>query len=128
MLFMLSDKEIYEKAVAELGENFTDSAPLQELLTLVKNIKDKYDWRPASLLNYLGGGETYQLLLEMVRADFSRERLAPLAEGCIRTLKIRGLQQQLAALKAGLTNTAADLPVLRQIGDMERQIRGLRSE
>lgn len=128
VLFMLSDKEIYEKAVAELGENFTDSAPLQELLTLVKNIKDKYDWRPASLLNYLDGGETYQLLLEMVRADFSRERLAPLAEGCIRTLKIRGLQQQLAALKAGLTNTAADLPVLRQIGDMERQIRGLRSE
>lgn len=128
LLFMLSDREIYEKTLAELGENFTESPPLQELLALVKNIKDKYDWRPASLLNHVAGGETYQLLLEMVRADFNRDRLAALAAGCISTLKIRKLQQELAGLKAGLTNTAADLPLLRQIADLERQIRGLRND
>lgn len=128
VLFMLSDREVYQKALAELGENFTESPPLQELLALVKNIRDKYDWRPASLLNYFAGGETYQLLLEMVRADFARDRLPALAAGCIRTLRIRELQQQLAELKAGLTNTTADLAVLRQIGDLERRIRDLRSE
>ena len=128
VLFMLSDREIYQKALAELGENFTESPPLQELLAFVKNIRDKYDWCPASLLNHFAGGETYQLLLEMVRADFARERLPALAAGCIRTLKIRDLQRQLAGLKSGLTNTAADLALLRQIGDLERRIRDLRNE
>lgn len=128
VLFMLSDREIYEKTLSELGENFTDSPALQELLTLVKNIKDRYDWQPTSLLNYCEPGATYQLLLGMVRADFSRDRLAALADGCIRTIKIRNLQQQLAGLKAGLTNTTADLPKLSRIGELERQIRELRSE
>jgi DNA primase len=129
LLFMLYDKEIYEKTLSELGENFVESAPLQELLGLVQNIKDKYDWQPATLFSYLPEGEAYQLLLRMAQVDIDRERLPALADGCIRALKIEGLQKKLAGLREELerADVKRSAGLLREISGLELEIRNLRS-
>jgi DNA primase len=129
LLFMLYDKEIYEKTLSELGENFVESAPLQELLGLVQNIKDKYDWQPATLFSYLPEGEAYQLLLRMAQVDIDKERLPALADGCIRALKIEGLQKKLAGLREELerADVKRSAGLLREISGLELEIRNLRS-
>ncbi len=131
LLFMLHDKEIFERVLAELGENFLDSSVLQELLTLVQNIIQKYDWQPATLFSYLPEGKAYDLLLRMARADFDRERLPALADGCISAIKIERLQAQVAAKRQELAGAGSDpksgAAILQEIADLERQIRVLRS-
>lgn len=132
LLFMLYDKDIFEHTLKELGENFVESSPLQELLSLIQNIKDKYDWQPASLFSYLQDGEAYQLLLRMVQVNLDKERLPGLAEGCISAIKIERLQKQVADKRRQLSELAsgdqAAGNILREIGDLEKQIRALRSE
>jgi DNA primase len=129
LLFMLYDKEIYEKTLSELGENFLESAPLQELLSLVQNIKDKYDWQPATLFSYLPEGEAYQLLLRMAQVDIDKKRLPALADGCIRAIKIEGLQKKLALLREELegADVKRSAELLREISGLELEIRNLRS-
>lgn len=129
LYFMLCDPHIYERALSELGENFLESPPLQELLNLVQNIKDKYDWRPAELFSYLPEGEAYQLLLKMAQADVERAKMPELADGCIRAIKIARLQRRLAELHeqlaaAGSRETAG---LLREVSAVELEIRGLRN-
>lgn len=132
LLFMLYDKDIFEKTLAELGENFVESPPLQELLGLVQNIKSKYNWQPASLFSYLNEGAAYQLLLRMVQVDLSNSDLPGLAAGCINAIKIERLQQQVESKRRQLTeqtSLGADNTVvlLQEIADLEKQIRTLRS-
>ena len=94
LLFMLYDKDIFEKVLTELGENFVESPPLQELLCLVQNIKSKYNWQPASLFSYLEEGTAYQLLLRMVQVDLSNSDLPGLAAGCVNAIKIERLDRK----------------------------------
>lgn len=132
LLFMLYDKNIFEHTLKELGENFVESSPLQELLSLVQNIKDKYDWQPASLFSYLQEGEAYQLLLRMAQVNLNKERLPGLAEGCITAIKIERLQKQVADKRRQLNELDAGSQIagniLQEIGNCEKQIRVLRSE
>lgn len=129
LYFMLCDRQIYEKTLSELGENFLESPPLQELLDLVQNIKDKYSWQPAELFNYLPPGEAYQLLLRMTQADIAKEKMPELAEGCIRAVNISRLQKRLAELRDGLAaaDVGAQAGLLREIAAVELQIRQLRN-
>lgn len=126
--FMLNDRQIYERAVSELGENFLDSPALQELLNLVQNIKDKYSWQPSELFSYLPDGMAYQLLLRMTRADVEREKMPELAEGCVRALKIERLQGRLADLRGRLGAVPPNeaMQLLRDISAVELEIRELR--
>jgi hypothetical protein len=98
-------------------------------LGLVQNIKDKYDWQPATLFSYLPEGEAYQLLLRMAQVDIDRERLPALADGCIRALKIEGLQKKLAGLREELerADVKRSAGLLREISGLELEIRNLRS-
>lgn len=128
--FMLCDGQIFDKSVSELGENFPESKPLQELLILIQNIKDKYKWNPAELFSYLPPeGDAYQILLRMTRADVDKAKMPELADGCIRAIKIGRLQGRLAGLRSRLENAApGDLAEsLREIAAVERQIRELRN-
>lgn len=132
VLFMLCDKDVYEKALTELGENFVESPPLQELLALVQNIKSKYNWQPSSLFSYLEDGAAYQLLLRMVQVDLSNSDLSGLAAGCINAIKIERLQKQVEGKRRQLTEQTAlgadnTVVLLREIADLEKQIRALRS-
>lgn len=130
LFFMLCDKQIYEQTLSELGENFVESPALQELLHLVQNIKNKYDWRPAGLFSYLQEGQAYQLLLRMTQADVEAAKMPELAAGCIRAIKIERLQQRLADLRNRLQQ--ADIKtapaLLREIPELELKIRELRAE
>lgn len=137
LLFMLYDKKIFELVLAELGENFVESSPLQELLSLVQNIKDKYDWQPASLFSYLQEGEAYQLLLRMIQVNLDKERLPGLAAGCINAIKIERLQKQVTEKKNLLREKSAlpdnsahkdTVTLLGEVADLEKQIRALRSD
>ena len=141
LLFMLYDKKIFEHVLTELGENFVESSPLQELLSLVQNIKDKYDWQPASLFSYLQEGEAYQLLLRMVQVNLDKERLSGLAAGCINAIKIEHLQKQINDKKEQLKNISTlqsssgaaqghkdTINLLAEVADLEKQIRILRSD
>ena len=132
LLFMLYDKDIFEKVLTELGENFVESPPLQELLCLVQNIKSKYNWQPASLFSYLEEGTAYQLLLRMVQVDLSNSDLPGLAAGCVNAIKIERLQHQVENKRCRLAEqTVLDggntKELLREIADLEKQIRALRS-
>ncbi len=132
LLFMLYDKDIFEKVLTELGENFVESPPLQELLYLVQNIKSKYNWQPASLFSYLEEGTAYQLLLRMVQVDLSNSDLPGLAAGCVNAIKIERLQHQVENKRCQLAeqtvlNGGNTKELLREIADLEKQIRALRS-
>lgn len=129
LFFMLCNREIFERTLSELGENFAESPALQELLHLVQNIKEKYDWRPASLFSYLNEGAAYQLLLRMAQADVEPAKMPELADGCIRAIKIERLQQRLGKLRDELAvaDTSRAAGLLREISGLECQIRELRS-
>lgn len=131
LLFMLYDKGIFERVLAELGENFVDSSVLQELLTWVQNNKEKYDWQPATIFSYFPEGEVYSLLLKMVQADFDKEQLPALAEGCIRAIKIERLQARVREIREKLavqgSSPGEAAAMLKEIAELERQIHTLRS-
>ena len=108
---------------------------------MVQNIKDKYDWQPASLFSYLQEGEAYQLLLRMVQVNLDKERLPDLAAGCINAIKIEHLQKQINDKKEQLKNISTlqsssgaaqghkdTINLLAEVADLEKQIRILRSD
>ncbi len=129
LFFMLCSREIFERTLSELGENFLESPALQELLHLVQNIKEKYDWRPASLFSYLDEGQAYQLLLRMTQADVDPAKMPELAEGCVRAIRIERLQKRLRGLRDDLAAAAPAqaAALLKEISALEREIRELRS-
>ena len=129
LYFMLCDRDIYERALSELGEKFVESPALQELLNLVQNIKDKYNWRPEELFSYLPEGEAYQLLLRMTQAEVDKAKMPELADGCIRAVRISRLQRRLGELNQQLATAEPkkSVELLREIAAVELEIRGLRN-
>lgn len=130
VLFMLHDGKVFDDTINILGENFAENSILQELVDLVQNIKDKYNWQPQSLFSHLEKGATYELLLKMVRVDLSQREIPKLAEGCITAIRIEKLQEELALNNKKLrevNNPELAKSLMMAIQDAEIEIRNLRN-
>jgi hypothetical protein len=51
--FAVADKDLFQRARVELGEEFCVSLEQKELLALIESLGDGYDFQPALLLNYI---------------------------------------------------------------------------
>lgn len=132
VLFMLYNKEIFEKTEALLGIDFTDNKYLQELLALIKKLNKEYSWNPASLFSYLDEGETKNLLLEMLSVDFNPKdkKYAEMADGIINKIIIKRKHEEIEEKRLSLKNLTKledSKQVLTDILLLEQDIRKLRN-
>ena len=108
MLFLLYQQEIFDEVEKNLGLDFAENQLLQELVSLVQKIKEKYNWQPATLFSYLEEGETKQLLLRMLSADVAEpgsKKFMDMARGVIKSIQIDRLQQAVEAKQKSLQTT-----------------------
>lgn len=132
VLLMLYNRNIYEKVETLLGFQFTNHQCLQELLTLIKNLKDSYSWDPSTLFSYLGEGETRDLLLKMLSVDFdaSETKYTEMADGIIHQIIIKRKRQEIEEKEAALKNVTKledSKALLAEIMELRKEIQKLRS-
>ena len=130
VLFMLYNKEIYEKTETLLGFEFTNNKYLQELLTLIKNLNKEYSWNPASLFSYLDDGETKSILLKMLSVDFDPKdkKYVEMAEGIINKIIIKRKRKEIEEKQLSLKNLTKledSKQILADILALEQDIRKL---
>ncbi len=133
VLLMLHSREIYEKVETLLGFQFTNHQCLQELLTLIKNLKDSYSWDPSTLFSYLGEGATRDLLLKMLSVDFdtTKENYTEIADGIINQIIIKRKRQEIEEKEAALKNVTKledSKALLAEIMELRKEIQKLRSQ
>ncbi len=132
VLFLLYQQEIFDEVEKKLGLDFAENQLLQELVSLVQKIKEKYNWQPATLFSYLDEGETKQLLLRMLSADVAEpgsKKFMDMARGVIKSIQIDRLQQAVEAKQKSLQTTVKKedtISVLQEIKDLQQQIQQLR--
>ena len=129
-LFMLNSKAIYQKVETLLGLDFTNHKCLQELLTLIKNLKEDYSWKPSALFSYLEDEETKELLLKMLSVEFDAadQKYAEMADGIINKIIIKRKKQKIEEKKAALKNLTKledSKQLLAEIMSLENEIRHL---
>lgn len=132
VLFMLHDKEIYEKVETLLGFDFTNHKCLQELMALIKNLKEDYNWNPSSLFSYMEDGDTKNLLLRMLSVDYDEDskKYAEMADGIINNIIIKRKRQEIEEKQQSLKNLTKledGKHILAEILALEQDIRKLRN-
>ena len=130
VLFMLYSENIYRKVETLLGLDFTNHKCLQELLALIQNLKDDYNWNPSALFSYLADGDTKELLLKMLSVDFDAadEKYAEMADGIINKIIIKRKRQKIEEKKVSLKNLTKledSKQLLAEILSLEQDIRKL---
>ncbi|MEG2213086.1 MAG: toprim domain-containing protein, partial [Clostridiales bacterium] len=109
----ITDKNIFQLAKRELGENFPANEQEALLISLIESLGDEYDYNPATLFNHLPSDSEglRRFLLKLLDADIPDGDKGKLAAEWINGVKRSLLQQQIAALRQRLTL------VLEQGGD-----------
>lgn len=102
LIFGLSDKNIFETAVAELGDDFPSTEEEAQIIAFVQGLGSLYDFDPRTLFNYLDAEKEglRQFLLKLIETDCPKENRAQLAQDYIRSIKEHSLKQRLAAIQS----------------------------
>jgi DNA primase len=132
VLFMLYDEGIFEKVENLLGFDFTNHKCLQELMTLIKNLKKDYSWNPSTLFSYIEDNDTKELLLKMLDVDINvgHENYAELADGIINKIIIKRKRQEIEEKQdtlKNLTKLEDSKQLLSDILTLQQDIRKLQS-
>ncbi len=101
LLLSLSNREIFQQAYGELGEEMAPTALGKSLLQLVLSLGETYTFQPSSLFNYLPAENEglRDFLLKLLDTDIPETGQGDLAAGYIRTIRQQSLSRQMAALQ-----------------------------
>ena len=99
-------------------------------MTLIKNLKEDYSWKPSALFSYLEDEETKALLLKMLSVEFDAadQKYAEMADGIINKIIIKRKKQKIEEKKAALKNLTKledSKQLLAEIMSLENEIRHL---
>ncbi len=105
----LEDKNIFALAKRELGEDFPANAQEAQLISLIENLGEEYDYHPATLFNHIEPNSEglRQFLLKLLQADIPQGDKGKLAGEWINGVKRALLQGRKAELQQRLTQAIA---------------------
>jgi len=129
--YMLHNRDVYEEVRNKIGNMQTSRQSLQEFVTLVENLQEKYNWQPSTLFAYLDNQHSREILAALLQRNVPEEYIPDLAAGCINALLIKRVQQTISEKKAILSNSCdknEKTAILGEIVALQRQIRTLRQE
>ena len=130
LILSLSDKNIFQRACAELGENFPSTDEEAQLIAFLQELGEDYDYDPRTLFNHLDAEKEglRQFLLKLIESDCPSENQATLAEDYIRKIKKDALKQEIAALQRSIEEAEQNqedyLPLIQKIGELQRKLKG----
>ena len=106
----LYDKALFQKAQAELGEDFAATELEAELISLMREAGDAWVGNPASLLNHIGEENEglREFLLKLIEAEAPASDLSLVAAGNIRQIKTGLLKEKLAQLQQRIAAAEAE--------------------
>ena len=101
LIFALSDKNIFQSAVAELGEHFPSTEEEAQLIALIQELGDAYSFDPRTLFNELDAEKEglRQFLLKLIETDCPSQDREQLAGDYIRSIKRQVKQDRMAELQ-----------------------------
>ena len=101
LLLALANENIFRRAREELGELFPSTEEEAQLIAFIEGLDGQYDFRPASLFNYLDEGQAglRQFLLKLLQTEAAQGDAEALANDYIRTIRQRDLDDQTRALQ-----------------------------
>ncbi len=100
LILSLSDRQLFYRAVEELGENFASTAEEQQLIDFVRELGDDYDFVPSSLFNHISEENEglRSFLLKLLHTDVPGvDEAAP--DDYIRTIRKHVIEQRIAELQ-----------------------------
>ena len=153
---VLEDKAIFDKTEKELGLNFWETFPEQQLIDIVKENYNEYSWNPVSLLGKIenenkeeiraisdnGREKTVkeeenatnsaknegikQFLLKLLSKELPEENRQKLADEYIRAIKIGILQQEVENMLQAMQRGESTQELLREIMQKQKEMQTLR--
>lgn len=101
LIYSLYDKNIFLKAKSVLGENFASNEEEDQLISLIDQVKDIYDFNPSSLFNYLSEENEglRHFLLKLIQAKVPEENRSLLADAFIKTIQEQQIKEQLKQIQ-----------------------------
>ncbi len=127
--YMLENREVFVSVQQEIGLSFPNNEALKELLSLVENLQENYQFSPSSLFSYLPEGEAKEELVRLMALPDSAEDQVILAAACVRALKIPEMQKEIDQIQNALKCGAAgeDTKYLaKRLILLQQQVRDLR--
>ena len=117
--FAVANKDYFQRARVELGEDFCATKEQKELLTLIEGLGDDYDFQPALLLNHIPAENEglRQYLLKLLHINVSEAEAQKWSTELIPIVRKEALQRRIDQINRALT----------QAGE-EEELRGLLRE
>ncbi|MDO4732467.1 MAG: DNA primase [Bacillota bacterium] len=131
LIFSLSDKNIFENALSELGENFPSNNEEAQLIDFICDLGPEYDFDPRTLFNHLNAEKEglRQFLLKLLETDCPTEDRERLAGDYICSIqrhakkeRLLQLQKQIAEADQSKEDTLA---LMKEKYELTRELKGL---
>ena len=104
MALAVNNKEIFDLAKKELGGDFGSTTEERQLISLIDQLGDAYDFKPSSLFNHLS--EDFeglrQFMLKLLESDIEQYDPNVLANSCIHTVRQERLKSRIAEINEKL--------------------------
>ncbi len=131
LIFALNDKNIFDQALAALGEHFPSTEEEAQLIAYIQALGPKYSFDPRTLFNELGPEQEglRHFLLKIIETDCPTENREQLAAEYIRTIQVQVKKDRLRQLQRLITeaeqNHADSSALLREKYELTRDLKGL---
>ncbi|MDR2713512.1 MAG: DNA primase [Clostridiales bacterium] len=125
---MLSDEEIFAKAIEELGPDFGSNPQESQLIKMIIDLGN-YDFQIVSLLHRFDDENEglRQFLLKLLQVDIPEGDMQKLTAEYICACKITALQKRIGALNEQLKSGQGDLQAaLREIEELNQELHKLK--
>ena len=117
MALAIGNQKIFDKAKAELADNFGVSDQERQLITLIESLGTEYDFHPNSLFNYLREENEglRQFMLKLLETDITGEDPYVLADSCISIIKQQLVKDKIAQINRDISAAEANNEDCREL-------------
>ncbi len=106
----ITDKRIFDKAVEELGDNFVTTEQEQQIVGLILELGEAYDFQPNSLFNHLAEENEglRQFMLKLLETVIPEGDAYLLADSYIKTIGEHQLRTKISQIEQAITVAEAN--------------------
>lgn len=103
----IGNKEIFDMAKRELGEDFGSTTQERRLIELINGLGSDYDFQPNSLFNHLSEENEglRQFMLKLLESDIAAEDSTAFAQSCIAIIRQEKIREKINEINRKLTTT-----------------------
>jgi len=131
LIFGLSDKNIFETATAQLGENFPSTEEEAQLIAFIQELGAEYDFDPRTLFNHLDSEKEglRQFLLKLLETDCPTDDREQLARDYICSIQRQAKKERLLQLQKQIAEADQSkedtLALMKEKYELTRELKGL---